>query len=397
MLLLTSLLLGWFGIGDLGGALTYTGRITGAILVLAAVTTLLGAAAVVDHRFRNSFPYSGLVVLIGTAAALLANGMVLLETFKDGDCTAYRTLWGLLTAGSLWAFWVVLRTGVVIPAPKRVAAAVIVSLALGIANFGYDRLYQPYQHGAKPVVTINVQKPVLRKDRKAFAVPVDLRLENHSDVGFYVLGTEFHAMGERVALSRKDRLREQWRTDAEQQPEFQETHPLSRREIHQPGQLVTAHPWMPVGSWIEASDAFVTRMIVQLPIDTPYDRLAFYATASFARKDRLDVERMGLNGYTWQGGKAPRWMPKEVDSVVYRARVHENNMLDEHTRDPRYVTVYWQFGAHGAGLVETITRNGEEDREITGKEARELVSRYGLRRVETGAVERTLWDVKAQR
>ncbi|MDR3083513.1 MAG: hypothetical protein LBV60_21795 [Streptomyces sp.] len=402
VLLLTTLLLARFGIEDLAEALTYTGRITGAILILVAATTLLGAAAVVDHWFQHNFPYSGLVALIGTVAALLANAMLLLETIKDGDSTAYAVLWGLLTAGSAWALFAVWRTSVVIPAPKRVAAALIVSSGLAIANFGYQYLYQPYQRGAKPLVKMTVGKPVLSQDRKAFVVPVDISLENHSDVGFYLLGAEFHAMGERVPLSAKDRLREQWRDDAEQWSKFQEKHPLSRRAIYQPGELVAAQPWMPAGNWIEAGDAFVTETLVHLPVDTPYDQLEFYATASFARKDRLSLERIDLNGYSWSGGKVPQWMKRNqtkapLDSVIYRGRVHENNAIANRTMDPRYVTVYWQFGTNGAGLVETITRNGEEDRVQTDAETQALVSRYGLVTAGTGPIERTLWDVKSQR
>jgi hypothetical protein len=397
VLLLTALVLGRFGINDLSNALTYAGRITGAVLILVSVTTLLGAAAVVDHWFRNSFPYSGMVALIGTVAALLTNAMLLLETFDDGDSTAYRVLWGLLTAGSAWAVFAVWRTSVLIPAPKRVAAAVIVSTGLAIANFGYQHLYQPYQRGARPVINIIVGKPVPSPDHKKFAVPVDIKLENNSDVGFYVLGAEFHAMGERVPVTAKDRLREQWRADAAQRREFREKSPLSRREIHEPGQLVMAQPWMDSGDWIEARDAFVTRTIVQLPIDTSYDHLAFYATASFARKDRVSLEHVDSVRYSWQrGGKVPQWVKRiGVDSVIYHSRVHESNAIDEHARDPRYVTVYWLFGAHGAGVTLAITRKGEEDRELPGAET--LVRRYGIVDAGTGPIERTLWDVKSQR
>ncbi|MEU6604373.1 hypothetical protein ABZ922_04735 [Streptomyces shenzhenensis] len=399
VLLLTALLLARFGIEDLGEALTYTGRITGAILVLVAATALLGAAAVVDHWFRNSFPYSGMVALIGTVAALLTNAMLLFQTLKDGDSTVYRVLWSVLTAGSAWAVFAVWRTSVVIPAPKRVAAALVVSSGLALANFGYQYLYQPSQRGAKPLVKMTVGKPVLSQDRREFAVPVDISLENHSDVGFYLLGAEFHAMGERVPLSAKDRLREQWRADAEQWSKFKEKHPLSRREIHQPGELVAAEPWMPAGNWIEAGDAFVTQTLVQLPIDTPYDQLAFYASADFARKDRMGLEQVGLEGYSWTGGKVPQWMrdQKDVDSVIYRGRVHENNAIAKHTMDPRYVTVYWQFGTNGAGVAETITRDGEEDRTLSGAETRALVNRYGLVSAFSGPLERTLWDIKSQR
>ncbi|MER6127739.1 hypothetical protein ABT173_35185 [Streptomyces sp. NPDC001795] len=398
VLLPTALLLGWWGIEDLSGALTYTGRITGAILVLVSALSFLGAAAVVDHWFRNSFPYSGMVALIGTVAALLTNTMLLLETFRDGDSTLYQVLWSLLTAGSLWAVITVWRTSVMIPAPKRVAAALIVSSGLAMANFGYEHLYQPYQRGARPLISLAVGKPVLSQDRNKFSVPVDIKLENPSDTGFYVLGAEFHAMGEQVPLTAKDRLRQQWRTDAAQQREFRERSPLSRREIHEPGQLVTAQPWMDAGYWIEARDAFVTRTVVQLPIGTPYDDLAFYATASFARKDRIGLEHFGPIRYSWLGGKLPPWMQtknNDIDAVIYHSRVRENNSIDDHTRDPRYLTVYWQFGTHGAGVDWTITRKGEEDRVIPGAET--LLSRYGIVDAQAGPIERTLWDIKSQR
>ncbi|MFB7915942.1 hypothetical protein [Streptomyces sp. NPDC056061] len=399
VLLPTALLLGWWGIEDLSAALTYSGRITGAILIVVSAVSLLGAAAVVDHWCRSSFPYSGMVALIGTVAASLANAMILLETFRDGDSTLYRVLYSLLTAGSAWAVFTVWRTSVVIPAPKRVAAALVVSSGLAMANFGYEHLYQPSQHGARPLVSIAVGKPVLSMDHKEFAVPVGIRIENHSDVGFFVLGTEFHAMGERVSLSQTDRLRKQWRADAKTFRDFQIQHPLSRREIFQPGQLVLAQPWVPAGNWIEANDTFVTQTIVQLPINTPYDQLALYASAHLARKDRLSLEQIQVKGYSWGGGKVPQWVKEAqgLDSVVSRGRVYENNSIDQHTMDPRYVTVYWQFGTHGAGLSESITRNGEENRILSGAEIRKMLNRYGLVTAETGPIKRTLWDIKNQR
>jgi hypothetical protein len=240
---------------------------------------------------------------------------------------------------------------------------------------------------------------VIRPDRKAFAVPVDIRLENHADVGFYMLGTEFHAMGEKVPLSPRDRLYEQWRHDAEQWSRAdQELRPLSRREIHQPGQLLAAQPWLSTGQWIEPGEKLVTQTVVQLPMDTPYDQLTFYATASFARKDRLGLETLRRVGYSWRGVDTPPWVTSAgQDAVVYRGRVYENNALDEHTRDPRWVTVYWRFGSHGVSLVENIAREGDEARILSQTETRALVARYGIDRAATGPYEHTLWNIKNQR
>ncbi|MEU2436805.1 hypothetical protein ACFY9A_05415 [Streptomyces rubradiris] len=392
----TTALLGFFGFQDVSEALTYPGRITGAALTLLGVITLLGAAAVVDYWSHNSFPYSGSVALLGAFAALVANLMLLVETWKDGDSTLYLVLWSLLTAGSVCAVVLVYRSRISIPGPRRLAAAVIASAALAAANFGYEHLFQPSQRGAKPLIAMSVGKAVVRPDRKAFAVPVDIKLENHADVGFYMLGTEFHTMGEKVPLSPKDRLHEQWRDDAEQWSKAdQELHPLSRREIHQRGQLLAAQPWLSTGQWIEPGEKIVTQTVVQLPMDTPYDQLTFYATASFARKDRLGLDTLQRMGYSWTGVDVPGWVTQGgLDAVVYRGRVYENNALDEHTRDPRWVTVYWRFGTHGVDLMENIARHGDEARVLSAGESRELVARYGIGRAATGPYEQTLWDIK---
>ncbi|MFD7130148.1 hypothetical protein [Streptomyces sp. NPDC059894] len=399
VLVLSALLLGWFGIGNIRSALTYPGRVTGAFLVGSALIALFGAWAVVDHWYRNSFERSGLAALAGTVAALLANLMLLYETL-NGDSLGYRVLWSLLTAGSLWAVIAVWRTSVVIPAPKQVAAVALITTLIAVGNWSYQHLYQPNQRGAKPLIKVTIGKPLLGQNRKAFSVPVDIKLENPSDVGFYVLGAEFHAMGESVPLSPRDRLRKQWRADAEQwsKAQYQETHPLSRREIHQPGELVAAQPWIPAGIYVEARDEFSTRTVVQLPTDTRYDQLAFYASVSLARKDRLGLEQVAPQGNSWSpGSKVPKWIQKDLDSVIFRGRVYENNVIDAHTMDPRYVTVFWRFGQHGADVLGFIRRDGEEDLVFSREKDRRLAERYGLVKVQTGPYERTLWDVKDQR
>ncbi|WP_328389968.1 hypothetical protein OHS81_34770 [Streptomyces sp. NBC_00400] len=402
VLFMTTLPVAYFGLEGFVHDLTFAGRLTGAVLLAVSFTTLVGVVAVLDHWMRQSFPYSGMVALIGTFAALLTNAMLLAQTLKDGESAAYPALFGVLTAGSAYAVFAVWRTSVVVPAPKRVAAAVVVSSVIAVANFGYQNLFQPYQRQTQPLITVSMGKPVLSKDRTAFAVPVDITLRNHGDVGFYVLGTEFHAMGKQVPLSPKDRLRRQWRADAEQWGKSSEWNPLSRREVHQPGELVEAKPWMPPGNWVESNDTYATRVVVQLPINTPYDQVAFYASASLARKDRLVLQPpLDFVAYSWGREKVPGWVKEQQrggrDSLLYRARVHENNALDEHTRDPRFITIYWQFGTHGADVHSSVKRKGEEDRIPNPEVDREVSSRYGLVDLITGPVERTLWDIKSQR
>lgn len=401
-LMLTTALLARFGAEDFAHALTFPGRITGAVLLAVALTTLLGAVGVLDHWIRHSFSHSGLVALIGAFAALLTNVLVLVEMVKDGDSKWFPTLFAVLSVGSAWAVLTVWRTTVLIPAPKRVAAAVILSSVIAVANFSYQNLYVPYQRKTEPLIALSVGTAVPSKDGKAFSVPIDITIQNHGSVGFYVLGTEFHAMGLRVPLSPEDRLRKQWQDDTEQWSKSSVVNPLSRREVYQPGELVAAKPWMPIGQWIESSGTFATRLVVQLPMNTPYDQVAFYATASLARKDRLVLQPpLQFVGNSWGGDKISGQVKQDrqggVDSLIYRARVRENNALDAYTRDARFVTVYWQFGPQGANVTTTVARKGEENRHLPPAEQSEMVSRYGLIDLVAGPHVRTLWDIKSQR
>jgi hypothetical protein len=394
VLLATTTLLGCFGVADVDSALNFPGRVTGAALLVAAIVTFLGAAAVLDHWIWHSFPYSGPVALVGTFVALLSNVLLLVGILKNGDSKFYLAVFCALTAGSMGAVYAVWRTSVVIPAPKRVAAALVVTSVIAVGNFGYQNLYMPSQREAEPVIKLTTGSPVTSRDHKAFSVPVDITMENHSDVAFYVLGDIFHVMAERVPLSQKDRLRQQWRTDSGQWPYFEDANPLSRREIHQPGQLVEAQPWIPYARWIDPGDTFSARMVLQLPMGTPYDQVTFYASASLARKDRMNVENLNFKGYSWRGTNVPDWVSqhKEWDSLVFQSKIDESNAIDEHTMDRRTLTVYWRFCTHGADIKETITSpNG------THASQTETQNRYGVRDVEAGPVERTLWDIKSRR
>ncbi|MFF7969756.1 hypothetical protein [Streptomyces sp. NPDC007905] len=399
VLLLTALPVGWCGFKDFREALTFAGCVTGTALMLAALIMVVGVAAVVDCWVRGPISNFGVIALISTGVALLTNVLLVLQTWNDGEKVGYKVLSVALTAGSLFAVVLVWRRLDEVPTPKRVAAALIVSTIVAVANFSYQYLFQPYRRDATPLVQLNVGKAVLSADRKVFSVPVDIKLVNHSDMGFYVLGAEFHAMGEEVTVSPKDLARSKWREDAEEWSRYREKHPLTRREVYQPGKLVAAQPWMPPGNWVEANDESLTRTVVQLPSDTNFDKLTFYATLSLARKDRLVMEKFGGPSYSWRGATLPNWVKvgeKENDTIIQTAKMHENNAIDQYTRRERLVTTYWRFGSHGVDVAPVIAPVGEEGRTFPEQTNREVRSRYGLLDVLAGPVEETLDEIKTR-
>ncbi|MFK0107189.1 hypothetical protein [Streptomyces sp. NPDC091217] len=393
-LLLTTAVLGKFGIKDLLNALTFPGRLTGAALVAVAFFALLGTAAVMDHWLWHTFLHSGLVAFFSSFVAFLTNLLLFIELMANADVKGYEALFAALTAGSAWAAIAAWRTLAVIPTPKRVATALLATTIVALGNFGYQNLYLPSQREVTPIIKLTMEKPVTSKDGKAFSVPVDVTLVNHSDVSFNVLGTELHAMAQKVSMSSKDRLRRQWRADATQWLSFERTNPLSRREIHQPGQLVEAQPWMRYGEQIGVNDTVTARVVVQLPINTPYDQVSFYASAHLSRKDRVSLDHLHFQCYSWNKRQVPpcKEQKKDADSIIYESNLRENNAIDQETRDPRHIDVYWQFGTQGADIIETISTS--DGRMETQDQTND---RYGIRIVEAGPVERILWDIKSKK
>ncbi|MFE2145579.1 hypothetical protein ACFXA3_28245 [Streptomyces sp. NPDC059456] len=400
VLLLTALPVGWCGFKDFRDSLTFPGYVTGVALMLAALIMVVGVAAVMDCWVRGPVSNFGVVALGSTGVALLTNVLLAFRTWNDGERVSYMVLSIALSVGSLLAVILVWRRLDEIPTPKRVAAALLVSTIVAVANFSYQYLFQPNRRDVAPLVQLDVGKPVLSADRKAFSVPVDIKLVNHSDVSFYVLGTEFHAMGEDVTVTQTDVTASKWRQGAEQWAMYREKHPLTRREVYQPGQLVAAQPWIPAGNWVEAKGESLTRTIVELPIDTNFEKLTFYATLSLARKDKLVMGNFGTPGYSWRGVDLPRWVKagrEENDVIVQTAPMQENNAIDHYTRQHRRVTTYWRFGQHGADVAPVIAPVGEEDRTFSEPTIREMRNRYGLFDILAGPVEQTLGEIKSQR
>ncbi|MEV6112394.1 hypothetical protein AB0L59_07665 [Streptomyces sp. NPDC052109] len=341
-----------------------------------------------------------MAALISTGVALLTNVLLALQTWNDGEKVEFKVLSIVLSVSSLSTVVLVWRRLDEIPTPKRVAAALIISTFVAVANFGYQYIFQPYRREATPLVQLNVEKAVLSADRKVLSVPVDIKLVNHSDMAFYVLGAEFHAMGEVVKVSPRDLARPKWREDAEQWARYREKHPLTRREVYQPGKLVAAQPWIPAGNWVEVNDESLTRTVVQLPSNTNFRKLTFYATLSLARKDRLVLDKFGVSRYSWRKGNVPSWMKKdqrELDTIIQTAEMQESNAIDQYTRKKRHITTYWRFGAHGVDVLPVIAPVGEENRTLSKQTNREVVSRYGLTDVLAGPVEETLDEIKTRR
>ncbi|MFE5586275.1 hypothetical protein [Kitasatospora sp. NPDC056531] len=393
--LATAFYLGRFGAEDLSEALTYTGRFTGALLLVGSAASLLGLIAVLDHWFWRTVRFSGLVALFGAATALAANLMLFTVTLMDGDWTVYLPIWAALTVGSGWALFTLLRSpGVVILAPKHLAVAAAAGAVVTAANFGYTQLYKPYQSQINPLLDVGFGDPTFTSDGSAVAFPVNMRIENRSSVPLYILGAEYFVWGRDATLTASDRTAADWRSVSE--GDFS-----SRTEVRDYKTVQAGNIWnLPPGSWLEPGQTITTSKIAQLPLPTTYDDLMVAAYVGVVRKDRLTLDQdfSFPKEASWKSHPClpPGLENKSGDFLKRQARIHENNAIANHIRDPRYITMWWIFDNPypELALQVVIARNGEECHPITSTESNGLISRYGLMLQRTGWAHKSLWGLR---
>jgi hypothetical protein len=384
---------GWFGVSDLTEALTYVGRFTGAVFVLASVVFIIGAVAVLDHWFKQGLHFSGAAALISTCVAVAVNAMLFIMAVRDGDRREYVFYWAVLLIGSLWAVYAIYRTRLPMFGPARLTVALVVSSGLAVANFGYAQLYLPYAKSVNPMLEVSFGTPVLNPNSDIAALPVGVKFTNRSSIGLYILGAEYMILGRKAAASPVGRAPTEWRADV------MEGHALTRNTAITGYDVIQKSRWYaPFGHPVEGGQEYSTNQIVQLPLKTPYDELLIKATVVLVRKDRLilDHDYGPAREYSWNRSHNPK--PRSIagmDFVKYQGRVHENNSVAEHIRHRRYVTVWWIVnGPAGSDpFVDTISRAGEEGRAASPIEERRNESRYGLVTEQTGWLEKPLWGL----
>ncbi|MFF3860553.1 hypothetical protein [Streptomyces sp. NPDC002209] len=197
-LLVTACMLFVIGLKDTFGALTYSGRVTGIIFLLASVLEIGAALAAFDYWHNRKVSYSGMVVLLGASVSIAVGLFMLLMQVIDGRrYTNYVPFWVIFTMLSVGAVCVLVRDRVwkTIVNPKRIAIGAVVSALLAIPNVTYTQIYVPY--ATSPIVNsaASFGKPSLNENRKSMYLPVHLYVKNSGQVPLYVLGSIYWIHG----------------------------------------------------------------------------------------------------------------------------------------------------------------------------------------------------------
>ncbi|MFD9305448.1 hypothetical protein ACFWCB_22815 [Streptomyces sp. NPDC060048] len=366
-LLATACMLFVIGMKDTFGALTYSGRVTGIIFLLAAALEIGAALAAFDYWGKRRVAYSGMVVLLGALVSIAVGLLMLLMQLIDGKrYTNYVLIWIIFPILSVGALYILARDRVwkLVPHPQRFVAGAVVSSLLAIPNVTYTQIYVPY--ATSPIVNsvASFGKSSLSEDRSKMYLPVHLSVKNSGQIPVYVLGSIYWVHGWDSAPKKPEK------------PGF---------KLIRAGEFIRPPGWLlnPGGEFAEDEVIEIMR-----PGEFKYEKIKVQAELYAVRKDRMTIvgnyESSGKSlGDLKKEGKDqdPRGPEGENQTYLrYQADISNSNEILNATRGRQRITLWYVNKKERPYIYAVVEPPGERvdfDSSDPNRN-KKAIDRYGL-------------------
>ncbi|SDR74027.1 hypothetical protein [Actinopolymorpha singaporensis] len=399
-LLTAFVVLARIGLADIPGALTFVGRLTGGLAVLAAVLVGVATLAVTDYRGRRRVANSGAAMLVGVLTVALSAVMLIAVGVSSGDyepmpgrwlLATNFWLWLALLAWSAWALGLLHREHIwgQIPYPRRFALGVALTAGIAVVNFAYSQIYQPFALPVSVSASAEFGAPRLAPDRRTVFVPLSVTVRNRGSVPVHVLGTVYQVSGRLGSYTpdagRPDRLTELLTGRSQL---LRDT-TVRGYELVGAGQLDSLRP----GDRLEAGAETTEVRLVQVPVRAAYDALVASSQVTVLRGDRATIYGSYPVRPSVRSTGAPAWVAEPgVAYLKYHAAISQASHLLGVTREQKYVTLWWVLGSpRGRSpwpyLAATVASAHEEDLGGIPAYEQKVSSSYGLTTATSGTVE----------
>lgn len=367
------------GMPDALGGLTFAGRITGVLFVLAGLIQGLSALAAFDYWDKRRIKFSGAAVLLGVLITLTTNTLLMLLWLQEREYTPYLLAFFPLWCWSMWALCRLVRekTWKGIPHPKSFAAGITTTAVIASANLAYSSIYQPASQPLLVKLEAKFGKPVVDSRTSFIELPLTLHARNNGKVPAYIVGDDYWVYGDVVKLSKTSSELKDAKKAMEDQSD-------AARYAGQPEQktLITGRFLSP-GWSLEPGEEYTAEKLVRLPRMAEYDALQVTFNLDLMRNDkgRVDTWEFEDPHFSWKKGEGRFYCPPRDcgENLIYHARVwHDNNLINV-TRRPRYVTTWWSLTADISSTSTSISPyHFQSNGDVDEKESEVEMDRYGV-------------------
>ncbi|WP_189532996.1 hypothetical protein [Streptomyces roseolilacinus] len=343
------------GTPDALGGLTFAGRITGFLFVLAGLVQGVSASAVLDYWGKRRVRFSGAAVLLGALIALITHSLLMFLWLQEKEYTPYLLAYFPLWCWSLWALCLLVRerTWAGIPHPRSFAAGITATTLVAGANLVYSSMYQP---AAQPILVdleARFGKPTVDSRTSFVELPLTLRAQNRGKVPAYVLGDDYSVYGWMVRFSKRGGglkgTKEAMETESD----------AARYVAEQKSETVSAGRFLSPGWVLEPGEEYTAEKLVRIPRTADYEALEAYFSLTLMREDKggIDVWEFQEPHFSWEKKEGRFYCaPSECgETLIYHGKVRHNNNLVNVTRRPRYVTTWWSVTPEDSSSYVSIS------------------------------------------
>ncbi|MFJ3923090.1 hypothetical protein [Streptomyces sp. NPDC090022] len=363
---------------DALGALTFAGRLTGFLFVIAGLAQGGAAFAALDYWGKREHRFSGVLVLLGVLITFAGCFLLLFIWFEEREYTRYALAFFPLFGWSLWGIWLLGRDRVWrgIPHPRKIAVGVVATGALAATNLGYSALYQPTSTPLVVKVDASFGTPRMDPSRPVVHLPVTFSAKNTGKVGVYVTNDQYLVQGRASAYSEKGAGLGEWKKVT-----LAQINDVGRYVAGTRVTTIATGPFYGSGAWLEPDEEYRVVKVVQVPARAGFDSIEAWLNVELMRKDRgrIDEVRFQEPHYSWEKSAGKMYCPECDEHTVHHARVRHNSNLINVTRRPRFITALWWAHPEGSKFWTAITTFDFVRRdEITDREVEREAERYGI-------------------
>jgi hypothetical protein len=367
------------GMPDALGGLTFAGRVTGFLFVIAGMVQGAAALAVLDFWGKRHVRFSGATVLLGSLIALAASSLLLFLWLQETEYTRYLLVYFPLWCWSLWALWMLVRaqTWRGIPHPKSFAAGVTATAVIAGANLAYSSMYQPASHPLLVSLEAKFGKPTVDPRSSFIELPLTLRARNIGKVPAYIISDDYSIYGHVTKLSSEsDGLKD---VKAAMEAESDAARYASAHQT----ETVSAGQFFSPGNWLEPGATYTAERLIHIPATANFNALEAYFSLGVMRRDRGRINEYVFSTphLSWKKEEGRYYCsPRECgESLIYHGRVRHNNNIINVTRRPRYVTTWRSVTAEDSQVFSSISSFTFKPKQyIDQKENERELERYGF-------------------
>jgi hypothetical protein len=389
---------GMIGGKDTFEALTFSGKVIGAVIFICAITSflaVLGAGALLICKLpERPARTCGYLVIVGAATTFTLSVILFAVQLAVGEATPWLWAWGLIAAGSLSLLGFAIVAHLPPPSARGLIGGISLGVLVSLVGVVYTDFYVP--SSAVPLLTVSASMASASIDQAAHTatVPISIQIRNQQKIGVYILGSYYDVAGRRgsayrAATSPLPSVSEDNAAKADQS--------FGRFFTEDAYDLLQSGPIIPAGDFLNPGESFRFSDTLTIPEPTSYDALQVSFHILIMRDDRFQLGSDYTQSFapSWDAAEidvatAPAWVrngqPAAVHFLSWRGLIQQDSYLLGLIRQPEYVHVWYVLPPlrsaqpYSPQLVGIISPGGYRGAPPTSGQILREINFYGFER-----------------